>query len=58
MARLTTCRTSLEALVLAVNVRHWEREATRDDRKADLKTKGAILDAIAAVEKRNGCSEV
>lgn len=53
--RLTTCRASLAILELAVKARHWDCEAIRAGRNADLKTNGAILDAIVAVEKRNGC---
>jgi hypothetical protein len=40
--------------VLAVKVRHCEREAIRAGRNADRITKGIAFDAIVAVEGRNG----
>lgn len=41
--------------MLATKDRHCRDEATRAGRKADLKMKGVILDAIVAVGERNGC---
>jgi len=52
--RLTTARASLATLVLPINDRYCDLEAIRAGRKAALKTKGAIFDAIVAVRGRNG----
>ena len=46
---------SLATLELATKDLHCGREAMRVDRKADRNTYGAILDAIVAVRRLNGC---
>ena len=53
----TTCRASLKSRGDEERDRVWQREAMREGRKTERKRKGVILDAIVAMERRNGCVE-
>jgi hypothetical protein len=54
MTRRTTWRASLESLLLATNDRYCDLEAVRAALNADRTTRGAILEAIIAMWRRNG----